>query len=186
MPRRRSDNHMLWKTIDNLTSKELPRRGAELRQRLESFSDQDLVLFQNQAVEVFRLLFTSRTYYLYSAAFDGETNGSGLTDFCSNLMLSGHSLVDSVLRSPDNFADVTNTEPFNEDNGISVCSIARHILVERYDEDVTEDMFQRGGVQSLDGIWKELENQVGKLTFEPDWRVVEATMPRIFAKMRRR
>lgn len=180
------NNHMLWRTINNLTSKELPGRGAELRQRLESFSDQDLVLFQHQAVEVFRLLFTSRIYYLYCAAFDGETNGSGLTDFCSNLMLSGHSLVDDVLKSPDNFADVANIESFNEDYGISVCSIAWHILVGRHDVDVTKEMFRSAGVQSLDKIWEELEKQVGKLTFEPDWRQIEAALPRLYAKMRRR
>ena len=173
---------MLWQTIDNLSGLDLSRRAAELRQQLEHASDQDLVLFHRDADEVFRQLFTPRIYRLYCVAFEGETNGSGLTDFCSNLMLSGRSLVEAVLLNPDDFASVTNPVPFNDDSGLSVPSIARHILVARRDEDVADDLLRRGGVPSLDGIWEELERQVGSLSFEPDWQLAEAALPRVWAR----
>jgi len=80
---------MLWRTIDSLDSGKLSQRGVELRKRLENFSDQELIEFQREAASAFRSLFTPSLYYLYSAVYEGEVNGTGLTDFCSNIMLAG-------------------------------------------------------------------------------------------------
>ncbi|MEN3943018.1 hypothetical protein WJU23_17095 [Prosthecobacter sp. SYSU 5D2] len=157
----------------------------ELRQHLENFSDHELVLFQAEAANIFSKLFSPRSYHLYCAVFSDEANGSGLTDFCSNLILSGRPLVNAVLLNADSFADVIDTEQYNQDSGLDVSSVAWHILARRYDHNVAEVMFNRGGVKSLDGIWERLEKQVGSINFEPDWRLVEATMPRIYARLHR-
>lgn len=174
---------MLWDIINDLKGECLREKALELRQRLEVLNDQELMVFHCEAVETFRLLFGPRMYYLYSAAFEGEANGSGLTDFCSNLILSGRTLVDALLADPDNFANVGNFEPFNQDNGLDVSSIALQVLVGRHDEDIVAERCYHAGAQSLKGIWEALEEQVGSLDFVPDWRVLKAALPRIYKRI---
>ncbi|MBL9183018.1 MAG: DUF4240 domain-containing protein [Verrucomicrobiaceae bacterium] len=175
---------MLWQTIDNLTSKNLPQRAKELRKYLEGLPDQDLISFHRESVDTFLKLFTPQVYHLYCIAFDGEANGSGLTDFCSNLMLAGRSLTEAVLLNPDNFASVADMEPFNQDNGIDVSSMAQHILVKRYMDDSAGSKFNGVHIEPLHDIWGDLENQIGPITFEPAWQLAESTLPRIYARVR--
>lgn len=175
---------MLWETIDSLTNSNLRLRAVELRQRLESCSDDELALFNREADKVYRQLFVPPIYHLYCIAFEGEANGSGLTDFCSNLMLSGPPMVDAVLQNPDAFADVpaTVSMAFNEDSGLAVDSIGWNILNQRHDDNVPQDLCERAGVALFDDIWQELERRVGPLTFEPDWRRAETSFPRVVAR----
>lgn len=180
------DLGMLWETIDSLANTELSLRSDELRERLEGCSDQELALFCREAVEVYRRVFVPRNYRLYCIAFEGETNGSGLTDFCSNLMLSGRSLVEAVLRDPDAFADVPAAAmvAFNDDSGAPVASVGWRILRHRHHGDVPQELCKRGGEALFDGLWEELEEHVGPIDFEPDWPWAETALPRIVARAR--
>ncbi|RYZ79423.1 MAG: DUF4240 domain-containing protein [Proteobacteria bacterium] len=176
------DEIMLWSTIDNLKNMELASRAVELREKLRSFNDQELVSFHQEAVSAFRELFTPEVYHLYCSVYDGEVNDSGLTDFCSNVMLAGRRLFELVSTDPDHFADVGNVSSFNDDYGVDVSEVSRDLLLERHSEDAVDDMFQRAGTNTLDGIWDDLESRLGSLTFEPDWSLVREVMPRVFAR----
>ncbi len=176
---------MLWQTIDSLISEEFSQRSVELQKQLENFGDQELIEFQREAEPAFRSLFIPSLYYLYSVVYEGEVNGTGLTDFCSNIMIAGSGVYDAVSRNPDELAEVVNLPQFNDEYCTNVGDAGWRVLTERYDVQTVEGMFRRAGVQTLSGIWGDLERRVGKPTFEPDWRIVEETMPRIFAKMRR-
>lgn len=175
---------MFWETIDSLASTNLSDRADELRGRLEGWGDEELALFQREAGEVYGRVFSPAVYHLYCIAFEGETNGAGLTDFCSNLMLLGRSLVEAVLRDPDAFADVPASEvvAFNDDSGFSVGSIAWRILSQRHDDEVPQGLCERAGMLSSGDVWEDLERQVGPIDFEPDWQRAERDLPRVLAR----
>lgn len=179
---------MLWETIDSLVNTELSLRADELRGRLEGWGDEELALFQREAGEVYGRVFSPAVYHLYCIAFEGETNGDGLTDFCENLMLSGRSLVEAVLRDPDAFADVPPAAArlFQEDRGVSVVSVAWHLLNQRHDDDVPQELCERAGMSASGNLWEGLERQVGSIDFEPDWQRAERDLPRVLARMRAR
>src|SRR5437867_2999685 len=122
---------MLWQTIDSLSPGKLSQRSVELRKRLENFSDQELIEFQREAEPAFRALFTPSLYYLYSAVYEGEVNGTGLTDFCSNIMLAGRGVYEAVSRNPDEFAGVVDLPQFNDEYCIDVGDAGWRILTKR-------------------------------------------------------
>ncbi len=80
---------MFWEILDGLNSENLSKRATELQGTLVNLGDGDLIQFQNKAVSNYRLIFKPPLYHLYCAAFDGEVDSDGLTDFCSNIILSG-------------------------------------------------------------------------------------------------
>jgi len=170
---------MLWTIIDNLKSSKLSLRASELRSVLDSQSDSKIVEFQSEAASAFRLLFTPEIYYLYCAAYEGEVNGEGLRDFCSNIMLSGHSFFMKMIETPDAFAELSGMESFNDDFD-SVSNMGRHILIERHGEDEAAELLLH--TEQLNGIWRDLESKVGSLTFNPNWQVIRLNMPRVYAR----
>jgi hypothetical protein len=170
---------MLWTVIDNLKSSKLSLRSRELKTVLDALNDAEIVEFQSEAASAFRQLFTPGIYYLYCAVYEGEVNGEGLRDFCSNIMLSGHSFFIKIIENPDAFAELSGTESLNDDFD-SVSNMGRHILIERHGEDEAAELLLR--TDQLHGIWKDLENAVGNLTFKPNWPAIRLSMPRVYAR----
>lgn len=179
---------MFWETIDSLAKRDLSDRADELRERLEGWGDEELAVFQREAGEVYVRVFSPAVYHLYCIAFEGETNGDGLTDFCENLMLSGRSLVEAVLKDPDAFADVPagDAVAFNDDSGFSVGSIGWRILNQRHDDDVPQGLWERAGMSAPGNLWEELERQVGSIDFEPNWQRAEMGLRGVLAGKRGR
>lgn len=175
---------MLWDIINHLKSNTLRERSRELRAKLAGISDFGLIKFHCEAISAYKDLFNQHLRILYSAVFEGETNGSGLTDFCSNIILSGQRLYEAVLLNSDSFADTAMVEGFNDDSGLSVTGVARQLLIERHGGSADE-MLAAAGAKSLDGIWKDLEVHVGRCTFEVDWTVVARLMPHIYTRFYR-
>jgi hypothetical protein len=169
---------MLWAVIDSLKSSDLRSRASELEETLGKLSDRELVEIHAEAESAFKLLFKPETYYLYCAVFDGEVNGMGLFDFCTNLMLAGRQVFLGVSENPDHFAEIPDVLPFN-DEYLSVDDMALRILMARHREEKTWKMLP---VSAQSEIWKDLKNKVGPLTMIPDWKIVRETMPRVYSR----
>lgn len=173
---------MLWETIGNLPSNELRQRADELRNRLLNFNDANLLEFYREATSAFLSLFNPSIYYLYCGMFAGEVNGSGLTDFCSNIILAGHELFEKIMANPDNFANVPNITPFNDDYCLSPSEICRTLLIARHGEQMADELINAACIDQMDSIWEHLEKNVGPLTFEPAWNILQTTMPKVYAR----
>jgi hypothetical protein len=179
-----NEKRMLWETIDRLKSSRLDERARELRAHLESVNDEALIQFHREAIVVYRALFNESLYRLYSVAFEGETNGSGLSEFCCNVILRGKRFYEAIRSSPDNFGQTKEIGEFNEEHETSVTEVAREILHARNGDDADLMLF-RGGARSLSGIWEELESAVGQIDFEIDWMAVEELMPIVYSRFRK-
>jgi len=166
---------MLWTIIDALESNELEVRAKELRKVLNRSTDSDIVEFHSEAVAAELQIFTPETLRLYCAVFDGEVNYGGFTDFCSNIILAGHSFFQKTLENPDNFSTVINPVQFNDDHD-SVSNMGRYLLIERHGEERAWPMLQH--VDELDGIWDRLKG----VSWQPDWPAIREKMPRVYAR----
>ena len=175
-------DNMFWEIINNLKGEHLSMKADELRRWLESFDDQQLLEFHRNAQSAFRTVFTPDTYMLYCAMYQGEVNGSGLTDFCSNIILNGRWFFDDVTGNPDNFATAKDINSFNDDYRLRVNEICRKLLAQRYDERIADEMIRHAGIKECEEVWEDLEDWVGSITFEPEWNLIQGKMPRVFAK----
>lgn len=175
---------MMWKIINALPTTTLLKRAELMVAQLRMRSNSDLLEFHVQASRAFREAFSTSTYRLYCAAFHGEANGGGLTDFCSNLIISGEVFFRKIVNNPDQFSDLEDIQQYNEDNGVDVSQVACEILTKRVGPVLCEQMIHEAAPPDLYDIWNALEAEVGEVDFDPDWPVIQEILPNIYARFK--